>query len=376
MKTRFLVIVILVILVAMYFLMHARIWPEPEPCDVGFEHYHFGFCGSNLFAISAVHADDGAVVSSSVASETDSSGQINWNVGKIQWLEPSYPPSGTGVVRIIDPDMNLNPEKVDNFNVDVWSDSNTKGFALTATETGISTGVFESTVFLSLNYDACCNRLKVTEGDTVTAEYEDDTLPVSYAAVDVLRITTKSNIQAMLDSPLKQFKAGISVGEIQCKPDLVLIQKHDGSPACVKLDSIPKLIDRKWIGHISPQNIGALGLGYVSLYMLSDYADYGQKIAIDFSGPSLITEKIINYYDVEVLSRKITDDDKFSENFGTMTKQNMKEFFEKNPPSIVIKNGLSVFPLGGFKNNTGTYGPFNQFLSDAQLQELKKMFGD
>jgi hypothetical protein len=38
--------------------------------------------------------------------------------------------SGTGVVRIIDPDMNLDPEAVDNFNVDVWSDSDAGGMTL------------------------------------------------------------------------------------------------------------------------------------------------------------------------------------------------------------------------------------------------------
>jgi hypothetical protein len=34
---------------------------------------------------------------------------IRWNIGEVQWLEASYPASGTGVVRVIDADMNLNP---------------------------------------------------------------------------------------------------------------------------------------------------------------------------------------------------------------------------------------------------------------------------
>ncbi len=113
---------------------------------------------------------------------------VKWNVGKIQWLETSYPPSGTAVVRVTDPDMNLNPEKIDNFDVFVRSDSHTKGLTLTVTETGVSTGVFEGTLFLTLNYEATGHRLKVAEGDTVTAEYEDKTLPVPYTDVDVLSI--------------------------------------------------------------------------------------------------------------------------------------------------------------------------------------------
>jgi hypothetical protein len=51
---------------------------------------------------------------------------IRWNIGEVQWLEASYPASGTGVVRVIDADMNLNPESVDNFTVDAWSDSDCK----------------------------------------------------------------------------------------------------------------------------------------------------------------------------------------------------------------------------------------------------------
>ena len=46
--------------------------------------------------------------------------------------------------------------------------------------------------------------------------------------------------------PLKQFKSGISIHEIQCKETLLLIKKHDGSPACVKLESVTKLIERDW----------------------------------------------------------------------------------------------------------------------------------
>ena len=47
-------------------------------------------------------------------------------------------------------------------------------------------------------------------------------------------------------SPLKQFKSGISLDDIQCKNNLVLIQKHDGSPVCVTSETKQKLIERGW----------------------------------------------------------------------------------------------------------------------------------
>lgn len=46
--------------------------------------------------------------------------------------------------------------------------------------------------------------------------------------------------------PLKQFESGISFDEIQCKDGLVLIQKYNGSPACVKPDSVVELLTRGW----------------------------------------------------------------------------------------------------------------------------------
>lgn len=45
-------------------------------------------------------------------------------------------------------------------------------------------------------------------------------------------------------SPLKQIHSGISVNQIQCNDNLVLIQKYDGSPACVKSLTAEKLIQR------------------------------------------------------------------------------------------------------------------------------------
>ena len=114
---------------------------------------------------------------------------VRWNIGEVSWLEASYAASGTGVVRIVDPDMNLNPESVDNFNVDVWSDSDAGGIDLTTTETNESTGIFEGTVFFTTTDESSGHRLRVAEGDTVTAEYEDNTLPEPYTTADELEIT-------------------------------------------------------------------------------------------------------------------------------------------------------------------------------------------
>ena len=140
--------------------------------------------------------DDGLTVSFEFSEDETIVGSslIRWNIGEVQWLEASYPASGTGVVRVIDPDMNLDPEAVDNFDVDVWSDSDAGGIDLTVTETNEATGIFEGTVFFTVADESSGHRLRVAEGDTVTAEYEDNTLPDPYTTADELDITATSLI--------------------------------------------------------------------------------------------------------------------------------------------------------------------------------------
>lgn len=46
--------------------------------------------------------------------------------------------------------------------------------------------------------------------------------------------------------PVTQYERGVNFDLIRCNTDLKLIFKIDISPACVKLESIPKLIERGW----------------------------------------------------------------------------------------------------------------------------------
>ncbi|KAF6246359.1 hypothetical protein C6990_09535 [Nitrosopumilus sp. b3] len=48
-------------------------------------------------------------------------------------------------------------------------------------------------------------------------------------------------------SPLKQFKSGVLADEIQCRESLTLVTKNNGSPACVKEQTLLKLVERKLI---------------------------------------------------------------------------------------------------------------------------------
>jgi len=131
---------------------------------------------------------------------------IRWNIGEIKWLQPSYPANGQGVLQIVDPDMNLNPKAVDKFDTSVWSDSDSGGIKLTMTETGQDTGIFQGTVYFTTNFQSSGNRLHVSQGDTVTGEYKDRTLPAPYTPADQLRLTATTFIGTIVP-PLERAPA-------------------------------------------------------------------------------------------------------------------------------------------------------------------------
>ncbi len=186
--------------------------------------------------------------STGVEVSTDSSipSLDKWNLGKVYWLEASYPATGTAVVRVIDPDMNFDPKSVDNFDIDVWSDSDAAGVDLTVTETNDATGIFEGTIFFSTSDDSSGHRLRVTEGDTITAEYEDNTLPGPSTIAEQLDIVGTAMIQK-IPPPKQQVKNNVESTDISCNTGLVLIFKaSDNSPACVKPSTVQKLVERGW----------------------------------------------------------------------------------------------------------------------------------
>ena len=122
---------------------------------------------------------------------------IRWNVGEVQWLEASYAATGSGVVRIIDPDMNINPDAVDSINAVVYSDTFIGGIDLTLTETQEASGIFEGTVEFDPKSASDGHRLQVTEGDIITASYEDETLPKPDNG-DTLEITATTLIGSIV----------------------------------------------------------------------------------------------------------------------------------------------------------------------------------
>ena len=124
--------------------------------------------------------NDGSVI---VASAS-----VAWNIGEASFDSSVASAGGSAVFTVVDADENLDNSITDAFTIAVYSDSDSGGFTLTMNETDEDTGVFEGTVYFTADAATSGSNLRVSEGDTVTAEYTDETLPEPYTTSDDLTI--------------------------------------------------------------------------------------------------------------------------------------------------------------------------------------------
>lgn len=117
----------------------------------------------------------------------------------------------------------------------------------------VSEGMFGGGIFMVLVDGSELDDASIV-GNIITINFPKDTsmveifggsylTPDKYAGVcDAVHDPPHSYIL----SPLKQSKSGTTADEIECKNDFVVIQKHDGFPACVTEPSSHKLSGRGW----------------------------------------------------------------------------------------------------------------------------------
>ena len=118
---------------------------------------------------------------------------VNWNYGTIQFSQDVFLTNDSIQIRVIDSDLNLNPEIIDTVLVEVFSDSDVGGLIITAIETSERSGDFISTFSLSQSTSSG-NRLYAIPGDTITAKYNDHTLPKPFSKSDNQYVETFSKI--------------------------------------------------------------------------------------------------------------------------------------------------------------------------------------
>ena len=145
--------------------------------------------------------DDGLTLSFEFAEGVvlTKSAHVSWNEGQIEFSKTNYLADEQVIVKVIDPDMNLNPDIVDDIKIDVTSDSDVAGINVVATETSNDSGIFEATLILSQNEQSNANRLHAQLGDTIIAKYKDMTLPAPYSVDDEQDISAKASVGTFTD---------------------------------------------------------------------------------------------------------------------------------------------------------------------------------
>ena len=124
---------------------------------------------------------------------------ITWNMGVIQFSKNIFLTSDSVEIRVIDHDMNLNPEAIDTITIEVFSDSDSGGIEVVATETSERSGDFIANISLSTNTSSG-NRLYAIPGDSIFAKYDDHTLPKPFSKSDETSIETSATVDYSIAS--------------------------------------------------------------------------------------------------------------------------------------------------------------------------------
>ncbi len=112
-------------------------------------------------------------------------------------------------------------------------------------------GVYQDTIKVSS--DEMLWGFNFTQGQDYVVFANNNDGNLEHALCTPTQLASESNIseirkisQNYILPPLVQSEFGVNLKEIQCKQNLVLIQKYDDSPACVTESTKLKLIERGW----------------------------------------------------------------------------------------------------------------------------------
>jgi hypothetical protein len=120
---------------------------------------------------------------------------VSWNHGTINFSQNIFLTNDSIQIRVIDFDLNLNPEIIDTVSVEVFSDSDNGGLDVIAMETSERSGEFIATINLSTNTSSG-NRLHAIPGDTIFAKYKDHTLPKPFSKLDNQYVETFAKVDS------------------------------------------------------------------------------------------------------------------------------------------------------------------------------------
>ena len=150
---------------------------------------------------------EGVVLSESV--------KIEWNVGDLEIIDIT---EEAATIKLIERDMNLNPESIDTINIQVFSENDNVGVDIEITETTEDSGIFEGIISITKDDQSSGNRLYALPDSQITAKYTDRTLPKPYNVNDDLDILAQkiviSNIPTTERLSMNELKILSQNGEL------------------------------------------------------------------------------------------------------------------------------------------------------------------
>ena len=185
---------------------------------------------------------------------------INWNKGTIEFSKKNFYFDDLIEIKIIDADMNLNPESIDRISFTVFSDSDNGGLLLDAIETDENSARFYYSIQLTEN-SSSGNQLHSQIGDKIYVKYDDYTLPNPFSISDNIEIIDT----AIIENPTAPINR-ISSNPIQLVNNL-------GSP----LKSITSNQQIQIVGQI--ENKQEFNQNFIYIFQVKNSMDYVESIS-------------------------------------------------------------------------------------------------
>jgi hypothetical protein len=188
----------------------------------------------------------------------------SWNVGNVQFSESNFLSDKSALIRVIDPDLNLNPEALDQISLQVSSDSDVAGIEVAAVETSESSGVFVTTITFTQNLSSSGNRLLALPDDEIYAKYDDHTLPKPYSTSDNLEIISLARVTSSIPSLEKLTNSQITLSDSSGQP-LTSFQVNNRIQIVGSIEN-EQLFDQKFVYlvQVKDSNSSVVSLSWIS----------------------------------------------------------------------------------------------------------------
>ena len=201
---------------------------------------------------------EGVVLSESV--------KIEWNVGNLEIIDIT---EEAATIKLIERDMNLNPESIDTINIQVFSENDNAGIDIEITETTEDSGIFEGIISITKDDQSSGNRLYALPDSQITAKYTDRTLPKPYNTNDDLDILAQeivvSNIPTIERLTMNELEILSQNGE--------LIERMDVGQTGMIFSNVKNVIDYSqeftYIVQIKNEDNNVVSLSWVTGEVMS-----------------------------------------------------------------------------------------------------------